>query len=228
MRAIVVGDARLRGATALSRLWHVSQVTSISRAVELADSCKADAIVLARSTLVDDDFADITKIHLLAAAPLVVVVDNEWAIGEIESLEAGADDFVCSRKELLPRLFAVARRYHGFASSVIRSGDLEVDIETHRIRYGEREEIYVPTALFSAIEALLLRAGKFVSREFLADRYGIPGHLDMRSVDSNIRKVRDILRSVGCRTDHILTLYGVGYSWKHPEQPAQTQTAPSK
>jgi DNA-binding response OmpR family regulator len=83
----------------------------------------------------------------------------------------------------------------------------------------ERREVHIQGRLlelsrleFDLLHALLLRAGRVLSREQLLEQvwgYDYPG--DVRTVDSAVKRLRAKLRAADPQADSITAVRGVGY-----------------
>src|SRR6188768_42926 len=72
--------------------------------------------------------------------PVLVLTAQDAVDAKVETLRAGADDYVTKPfafEELLARAEALLRRPRALASPVLRVGDLEVDQGTREVRRGD-------------------------------------------------------------------------------------------
>jgi two-component system phosphate regulon response regulator PhoB len=105
-------------------------------------------------------------------------------------------------------------------STLLVSGDIELDRETRRVRRSSREIHLGPTE-FKLLEFLMRSPGRVFSREQLLD--GVWGHdvyVDERTVDVHIGRLRKSINR-GTSKDPIRTVRGAGYSFN--EQFAKTR-----
>ena len=85
-----------------------------------------------------------------------------WLDDRIAGLDLGADDYIVKPfelRELLARMRAVRRRHNGHAQSLITSGEITLDLATHRATYRGMEHV------LSAREFALLQVLHAASRE---------------------------------------------------------------
>lgn len=130
----------------------------------------------------------------------------------IAGLEAGADDYVPKSRnprELILRLRRLLRRDPVVTrQEVFRLGRLEVDLLNHAVRVSDRP---CPVTLteFRILTTLADRHGRVISREELLNEVW-PGrdNIDLRSVDSHIRRLRSKL---GSGRRHLQTVRAFGY-----------------
>ena len=134
----------------------------------------------------------------------------------LRGFAVGADDFVIkpfSMRELIARVDALLRRsrFAGPNRLLVR-GELQLDLETRRVRRGTRD-VQVNRTGFRLLECLLERPGKIFSREHLLERVGGSSvDITERAIDVYIGRLRKVL-SVGSEPDPIITVPGVGYAF---------------
>lgn len=148
--------------------------------------------------------------------PVIMLTARGEEAERIRGLSTGADDYVVkpfSVPELMARVRAILRRASPeVVSTVLRSGDIELDRETHRVRRNAKEVHLGPTE-FRLLEFLMMAPGRVFSREQLLD--GVWGHdvyVDERTVDVHVGRLRKALNR-GKAKDPIRTVRGSGYSF---------------
>ncbi|MAA97902.1 MAG: phosphate regulon transcriptional regulatory protein PhoB [Stappia sp.] len=148
--------------------------------------------------------------------PVIMLTARGEEQERIRGLATGADDYVVkpfSIPELMARVRAMLRRAKPeVVSSLLRSGDLELDRETHRVRRSGREIHLGPTE-FRLLEFLMTSPGRVFSREQLLD--GVWGHdvyVDERTVDVHVGRLRKAINR-GKAVDPIRTVRGAGYAF---------------
>lgn len=148
--------------------------------------------------------------------PVIMLTARGEEAERIRGLSTGADDYVVkpfSVPELMARVRAILRRASPeVVSSMLRSGDIELDRETHRVRRDAKEVHLGPTE-FRLLEFLMTSPGRVFSREQLLD--GVWGHdvyVDERTVDVHVGRLRKALNR-GKAKDPIRTVRGAGYAF---------------
>ncbi|GAB4516771.1 MAG: phosphate regulon transcriptional regulator PhoB [Roseibium sp.] len=148
--------------------------------------------------------------------PVIMLTARGEEAERIRGLSTGADDYVVkpfSVPELMARVRAILRRASPeVVSSMLRSGDIELDRETHRVRRNAKEIHLGPTE-FRLLEFLMTSPGRVFSREQLLD--GVWGHdvyVDERTVDVHVGRLRKALNK-GKAKDPIRTVRGAGYAF---------------
>ncbi|MEM9629935.1 MAG: phosphate regulon transcriptional regulator PhoB [Pseudomonadota bacterium] len=148
--------------------------------------------------------------------PVIMLTARGEEAERIRGLSTGADDYVVkpfSVPELMARIRAILRRASPeVVSTMLRSGDIELDRETHRVRRNTKEIHLGPTE-FRLLEFLMTSPGRVFSREQLLD--GVWGHdvyVDERTVDVHVGRLRKALNK-GKAKDPIRTVRGAGYAF---------------
>jgi len=133
---------------------------------------------------------------------------------KVAGFEVGADDYVTkpfSPRELILRVRAVARRKpdQGAVKPIpVRAGLVELDRATMTATIGGKKLVLTSTE-FRLMELLVRRAGNIQSREsLLSEVWGYQAHLDTRTVDTHIRRLREKLGRAGRMIE---TVRGSGY-----------------
>lgn len=148
--------------------------------------------------------------------PIIMLTARGEESERIRGLATGADDYVVkpfSIPELMARVRAILRRAKPESvSTLLKSGDIELDRETHRVRRTGREIHLGPTE-FRLLEFLMSAPGRVYSREQLLD--GVWGHdvyVDERTVDVHVGRLRKAINK-GRMKDPIRTVRGAGYAF---------------
>jgi two-component system phosphate regulon response regulator PhoB len=147
----------------------------------------------------------------------VIMLTARGEEGErVRGLATGADDYVVkpfSVPELLARVRALLRRAKPeHLSSVLKSGDIELDRETRRVHRAGREINLGPTE-FRLLEFLMQSPGRVYTREQLLDGvWGRDVYIDERTVDVHIGRLRKAVKR-GREVDPIRTVRGSGYAF---------------
>ena len=145
--------------------------------------------------------------------PVLVLTAQDAVDAKVETLRAGADDYVTKPfafEELLARVEALGRRPRAMASPRLTVGDLELDQGTREVlRAGESIEL-TPKE-FSVLEYLMRHTGRVMSRTLITE-YAWGYHFDPGTniVDVVINHLR---KKIDAKHDKklITTVRGVGY-----------------
>jgi len=167
----------------------------------------------------EDGLSLCRRLRTKSRVPIIFLSSRDDEIDRVLGLELGGDDYVTkpfSVRELVSRVHAVLRRGHVQAgeSNVLRHGQLALDHERHRCRWGAHE-IALTVTEFALLQALARRPGIVLSRaELVGHVYGDGYLLTDRTVDSHVRRLRRKLAAVDA--DPIETVYGLGYRLRAP------------
>jgi two-component system response regulator ChvI len=161
--------------------------------------------------------------------PVILLTSKEEEIDELFALKIGADDFIrkpFSQRVLLERVKVILRRstlrdgYKDDAGAkeptakILEHGQLLVDPERHTCTWMGKPVMLTVTE-FLILQALASRPGVVKSRNALMDAaYHDDVHVDDRTIDSHIKRVRRKFLAVDAAFNMIDTLYGVGYRFK--------------
>jgi two-component system copper resistance phosphate regulon response regulator CusR len=145
--------------------------------------------------------------------PVLVLTAQDAVDAKVETLRAGADDYVTKPfafEELLARVEALLRRPRAMASPQLRVADLELDQGTRDVRRGD-ESIELTPKEFAVLEYLMRHAGRVMSRTLITE-YAWGYHFDPGTniVDVVINHLR---KKVDAKFEKklITTVRGVGY-----------------
>jgi two-component system phosphate regulon response regulator PhoB len=150
-----------------------------------------------------------------SAVPIIMLTARGEESDRIRGLETGADDYVTkpfSPRELLARVGAVLRRVRpALAGEQLSYGDLEMDVQSHRVRRGGKPVSIGPTE-FRLLRHLMENPGRVFSRErLLTAVWTHDPDIDERTVDVHVRRLRRALNEGG-RRDLVRTVRSAGYS----------------
>jgi two-component system OmpR family response regulator len=145
--------------------------------------------------------------------PILILTAQDAVDSKVETLRAGADDYVTKPfafEELLARVEALARRPRALASPVLKVADLEVDLDARDVRRGT-ESIELTPKEFLVLEYLMRHVGRVMSRTLITE-YAWGYHFDPGTniVDVVINHLRKKI-DVGRGKKLITTVRGVGY-----------------
>ena len=173
--------------------------------------------------------------HLRAETdiPILILSARVEEQDRIDGLELGADDYVVkpfALRELLARVRAGVRRRAVPAAqppAVLFRGPLRIELERRRVLVGE-QEIPLRPKEYGLLVALAFEPGRVFGRQDLLDAvWGEDVIVDDRTVDVHISWLRGKLSCAGLDAQAIQTVYGAGYRFVVPEEPARLAAAAS-
>ena len=146
--------------------------------------------------------------------PILVLTARQGVSDRVAGLDAGADDYLpkpFALEELLARVRALLRRRPGpeIGHEVYRVGDLEMDLDAHRVT-RDGVTIDLTRTEWALLEELLRNAGIVLSRDLLSDRVWGQDFGTAASLDVYIGYVRRKTEVDG-RPRLIQTVRGIGY-----------------
>ncbi len=147
-----------------------------------------------------------------SAIPIIMLTARASEIDRIVGLELGATDYVpkpFSPRELVLR---VKRRLEQNTPPQSKTshafGSLQVDISRHLVTV-KNKRIELTATEFKLLTLLIQRAGHVQSRDqLLRDVWEYETHIDTRTVDTHMRRLREKL---GPAARYLDTVRGVGY-----------------
>jgi DNA-binding response OmpR family regulator len=147
--------------------------------------------------------------------PVLILTARDAIEDRIKGLDSGADDYVVKPfdlHELAARLRALIRRAAGEAAPVIRVGAVELDPAARRAAF-KGKPVELPAREYALLQALMLSAGRVLTREQLAERlYAWGEEIESNAIAVHIHHLRRKLAPQVIRT-----VRGVGYLM--PRQP---------
>jgi DNA-binding response OmpR family regulator len=215
MRPILVVDDETELAAALMSAlqrngFDCEWVTTLADALDRADDVE---LILLDLGLPDGD--GLTECANLAGrVPLIVISARGDEVDRILALELGADDYLAkpfSTRELIARCRAVLRRSGPTRGSIVRAGDLEIDLDGCEVRRdGTPLEL---TGKEVALLTLLARHhGSIVRRSTIASEvWNSDLGFVQRTLDVHVSSLRAKLGTPPGGSSYIDTLHGVGY-----------------
>ena len=137
---------------------------------------------------------------------------------KVKTLGGGADDYMTKpfhREELVARIHAVVRRSKGHAQSVIRTGEIAVNLEAKTVE-AKGMRVHLTGKEYQMLELLSLRKGATLTKEmFLNHLYGGMDEPELKIIDVFICKLRKKLKAAA--DDHCIeTVWGRGYVLHDP------------
>ena len=152
-----------------------------------------------------------------SSVPVIMLTARSEEMDKVAGLESGAEDYITKPfgvREFLARVKTALRRAEGTKAvdGILRAGALEIDLERHRARAGDKLLDLSPTE-FRLLRFLMERRGKVFSRDQILDSvWKGDAFVEQRTVDVHIRRLRAELEKAGAGR-YIQTVRGVGYSF---------------
>ena len=150
------------------------------------------------------------------STPFIFVTAMNSAESRLEGYEIGAEEYIPKPfhlKELLLRVRHVLDTHPPITGeSLIKAGDLIIDLEAQAIISADGKREFLQTRDFQLLKLLINAAPKVVSRNEILDQiWGEDRFPSHRTVDNSIVRLRQVLEDNGGRL--IRSVRGVGYQW---------------
>jgi two-component system OmpR family response regulator len=160
--------------------WGVDLVANGEEGERMAASDAYDLVIL---DLRLPGKSGIQVLHTLRARgferPVLVLTAQDAVDAKVQTLRAGADDYVTKPfafEELLARVEALSRRPKALVSPTIRVGDLVLDQDAREVR-RDGTAIDLTPKEYAVLEYLMRHAGKVMSRTLITE-YAWGYHFD--------------------------------------------------
>jgi two-component system OmpR family response regulator/two-component system response regulator QseB len=143
------------------------------------------------------------------ALPVLVLTARDAVPDRIRGLDLGADDYVVKPvdlDELAARLRALVRRAHGQPQETLQAQGVTLDV-AGRMVSRDGQAVVLSTREFDLLQALMLNAGRVLSREQLEQQlYAWGQEVESNAIEVHIHHLRKKLGA-----ELIQTVRGVGY-----------------
>ena len=153
--------------------------------------------------------------------PVLILSGNAIVEAKVKALGFGADDYMTKpfhKDELVARIHAVVRRSKGHAQSVIKTGDITVNLDAKTVEVNGIR-VHLTGKEYQMLELLSLRKGTTLTKEmFLNHLYGGMDEPELKIIDVFICKLRKKLASATSGQHHIETVWGRGYVLRDPNE----------
>ena len=152
--------------------------------------------------------------------PILILSGETDTENKMRGFGSGADDYLTKpfhREELIARIHAIIRRSKGHSQSIIKTGDIEVNLDgkTVEVRWNT---VHLTGKEYQILELLSLRKGTTLTKEmFLNHLYGGMDEPELKIIDVFICKLRKKLSEATGRENHIETVWGRGYVLRDPK-----------
>jgi two-component system cell cycle response regulator CtrA len=150
--------------------------------------------------------------------PVMILSGASEIDTKLKTFSSGADDYITKpfdKAELVARIHAVVRRSKGHALSLIKTGDITVDLDAKTVE-AKGAPVHLTHKEYQVLELLSLRKGTTLTKEmFLNHLYGGMEEPELKIVDVFICKLRKKLGGYGAH--HIETVWGRGYVLREPQ-----------
>ena len=188
-------------------------------ALDLASQNHYDVILLDVMLPKFTGFEVCQQIREYSDVPIIMLTAKGDDMDKILGLEYGADDYITKPFNILEvkaRIKAIMRRSEPKTPKApekkeLSFEELRINLDSRR-GYINEKEVNLTAKEFDLLELLMMHPNKVYSREELLNTvwgYDYPG--DVRTVDVNIRRLREKIEKAPSEPKYIHTKWGVGY-----------------
>ncbi|RCK72974.1 MAG: sensor histidine kinase [Anaerolineae bacterium] len=197
--------------------FRVSLAASGAEGEALAASLQPDLIILDLGLPDIDGIEVCRRIREWSQVPIIVLSVRESERDKVIALDRGADDYLTKPfgiEELLARI-RVALRHAAQApsekSTIVRSGDLVIDLLNHKVT-RRNEEVKLTVTEFKLLAYLARNAGKVLSHHAILSNVWDPADVDrLEYLRVYIRQLRKKLEEDPENPKIIVNEPGIGY-----------------
>jgi two-component system copper resistance phosphate regulon response regulator CusR len=140
-----------------------------------------------------DGFEVLKRLRAQKRTPVLLLTARDAVEDKVAGLESGADDYLAKPfvySEFLARIRAVLRRPTQSVDTVLRVGDMEIDLVRRRVRRGD-VRIDLTAQEFTLVKLLAERQGEVVTRAIVTSQvWDMNFDSDTNVVDVNVRRLR--------------------------------------
>jgi two-component system, cell cycle response regulator CtrA len=151
--------------------------------------------------------------------PILILTGDDGTESKLKSFGFGADDYLTKpfhREELVARIHAIIRRSKGHAQSIIRTGQIAVNLDAKTVEVAGNT-VHLTGKEYQMLELLSLRKGTTLTKEmFLNHLYGGMDEPELKIIDVFICKLRKKLAEATGGFNYIETVWGRGYVLRDP------------
>jgi two-component system alkaline phosphatase synthesis response regulator PhoP len=154
------------------------------------------------------------------AIPIIMLTARAAEVDRVIGLELGADDYITkpfSPREMVARVKAVLRRTHGEdvpqPHEVFERGRLRMDFDTYEV-FIDGQSASLSLREFELLKFFARNPYRVYDRLQLLDLvWGQDVHVEPRTVDVHIRRLRKRIERDDASPELIVTVRGVGYKF---------------
>lgn len=189
-------------------------------AIDKARDKEYDIMLLDLMLPVFDGYQVCQQVREFSDVPIIMLTAKGEDMDKILGLEYGADDYITKPFNILEvkaRIKAIIRRNRRKTPAVqeepkvIVSGSMRLDIDAKRL-YIDEKEIRLTVKEFDILKLLAENPGKIYSREQLLTLiWGTKYPGDARTVDVNVRRLREKIEENPAKPEYVHTKWGMGY-----------------
>jgi DNA-binding response OmpR family regulator len=203
--------------------WEVSIANNLSEAKKTFKDEMIDLILL-DVMLPDGSGLDFCReVRSVSSVPIIFLTAKDEELDIIQGLEIGGDDYITKPfrvGELTTRIKVALRRINknqtqiDNTKSVLKTGNLTIDILDGKIKNGETDILVTPIE-FKLIKMFVQNPLQILTRNQILEKlWDIDGdYVDEKTLTVHIRRLREKIEEEPSNPKYIVTIRGVGYKW---------------
>ncbi|KZN94576.1 DNA-binding response regulator [Aeribacillus pallidus] len=210
----------------LSPYFHLTEAASGQEALTLLTKGRIDVVILDIMMPDMDGWEVCKKIREMSQVPILMLTARGDVKDKVQGFDVGADDYLVKPfepEELVARVKALIRRSAASSNpiqteGIIKIADLKIDQNERQVFVNDRPLELTPKE-FDILLLLVLNPKTIFTRDMLLDRvWGVHDVLDIRTVDTHVKNIREKFRKNGLSFNPIKTVWGMGYKFQAPEE----------
>lgn len=199
----------------------VIEAESGEQALELIKKDKIKVFILDVMLPGIDGFEVCEKIRAQNSDAIIIMLTARGQdMDKIMGLELGADDYMVkpfNPLELIARIRAILRRTEDKSlktDQILTFGKLRLDVKSQKF-YKDNREIELTPKEYAIIKMFMSNPGKALSRDDILNLvWGEDYFGDVKTVDVNIRRLREKIEDDPSHPEYLQTVWGYGYRWE--------------
>lgn len=173
-----------------------------------------DIIILDINLPDGNGFEFLKRIRRTTDIPIIILTANDLETDEVTGLELGADDYITKPFSLMvlrARIDKALSRSSGSADSSYNDDTYIFDFEKMEF-FENGNPVELSKTEQKLLKILIHNKGQTLTREYLVDKIWTDGadYVDENALSVTVNRLRKKLND----TDHIQTVYGIGYAWR--------------
>ena len=195
--------------------FNVYEAEDGEKGIEVFSKEKIDLIILDIMMPKMDGISFLKKIRSVSSVPVILLTAKSEEDDKLQGYEVGADDYMTkpfSPKVLVAKSKALLKRTRtDIDSSSQAFNGLTINKMSHEVKVNETEISLSPKE-YELLLYLISNEGIALSRDTILDNvWGIDYYGDIRTVDTNIKRLREKLLD---KANYIVTVRGSGYKFE--------------
>jgi two-component system, OmpR family, response regulator QseB len=147
-------------------------------------------------------------------AQVLMLTARDTIADKVIGLDAGADDYLVKPfdlDELSARVRALSRRGKEIRATILSHGDIQINPAIRAVCYGDISLSLTPKE-YIILDYLLRHPQEVITKSALINKLWEFDQLSgVETIKTHLTNLRRKFKAVGCKTDPIETVYGVGY-----------------